>query len=151
MGSGKGTAMPITTHSDLWAQLTLHKGVGEITVEDVEQTVRAFYEAAPTKNVLWDFTEGTLQDLTTQQIRHIMFEVTIFRVIGRADVRTGGRTAMVASNAADYGLARVAVTIGELEELPFESDVFFDIDEARQWLAEVPDVDLTEQRRKIVP
>ncbi|MHC4561823.1 MAG: hypothetical protein ACYS8X_03510 [Planctomycetota bacterium] len=141
--------MPITTDVDLWGQLTVHTGVGELTIEEVNDTIRAFYNKTPTKNVLWDFRRGIIHNLTVHQIRHSIFEVGMLNLMGLADVRIDGRTAMVVSTAEDFGLARVAATLLQLEELPFESDVFFDLDKATDWLEEVSYV--AEPRRRTIP
>ncbi|MHC4985521.1 MAG: hypothetical protein ACYTFO_05125 [Planctomycetota bacterium] len=138
--------MPITTHTDLWGQLTVHLASGAITIDEVSDAIHAFYQGTPTKNVLWDAREASLANLTVHQIRHTVFEVGIFKTIGLVDVRIGGRTALVASAPEDFALGRVAVTLGELEELPFEGGVFRDLDEAKEWLSQSTDVTPSERQ-----
>jgi hypothetical protein len=141
--------MPITTDIDLWGQLTVHTASGELTIDEIDQTVKAFYRGTPTKNVLWDMENGTIRNLTVHQIRRSIFELGTLNSLGLTDVRIDGRTAIVVSAAEDFGLARVAATMWELEGMPFEGEVFFDLDKAMQWLEEVAHV--TEPRRRAIP
>ncbi len=143
--------MPITSETQLWANLTVHTCTDHTTIDEVNQAIRSFYEGRPTKNVLWDCTQTSLQHLTPLQIRHTIFEVAIYAEVGLAKARVDGRTALVVSSPGDYAVGRLAITLGEIEELPFAGEVFYTFEDAHHWLGQTVDIDSPSVQRKIIP
>lgn len=143
--------MPINSETQLWANLTVHTCTGTVTVDQVIQTIRSFYEGRPTKNALWDCTRTSLEHLSPLQIRQTVFEVSVYNEVGLADARIDGRTALVVASPADHALGLLAITLGELEELPFVGDVFYTLEDAQHWLGKTVDIDSPSSQRKIIP
>ena len=105
---------------------------GAMTARDWMETYQAFLEAEPTAMMLWDFTSATWEAASSQELREIA------RRIGAMEVARGGarKAALVCVRDLDFGLARMFVTMAELESCPVRMAVFRDGDEARDWLAD---------------
>src|SRR3954471_19824433 len=109
--------------------LTIVTLVGEVNAEEVASQIISFLTGEPTQLVLWDFREGSLASLSSKDIQMIIQRGAQF-----ADKRKGGRTAIVCSKKVNYGLGRMFQTLASLQHIPFEINVFWDIEEAREWL-----------------
>ena len=64
--------------------------VGDLTFREVIDTMRHHYAADLPCNVLWDFTQGSLDSITLEQLRGVAL-VAKSLIRGRA----GGRTAYI--------------------------------------------------------
>ena len=121
--------MTITLATNQESQLTVFKVVGSITYKEGMEALRSFYEKHLTRNVLWDFNEGNLAAISTEQMKSFADYVS-----QQGKLRAGGKTAFVAPKDLEYGLLRMLNTIGEFNEIPFQTMVFRSMDQAIAWI-----------------
>lgn len=113
----------------LHKDLTIFTVIGEVTYEEAFDILRTFYAEHTTLNVLWDVRQGTMTRLTYARIRKVAEYVGLV-----ADVRSGGKTALVTAKELDYGIGRTLDMLAKIIEAPFSFRVFKDYDEAITWL-----------------
>lgn len=123
--------MPITSHIDNAEDLTVFTASGTLTFDDAMFVVKAFYAGDPTKHVLWDLTETTEVELSSEEIEKIATYEP--RIGGK---RPLGKTAFVAEKDILFGLARMFETHSSLGQSPYLVMVFRSKDEAYKWLCE---------------
>jgi hypothetical protein len=124
--------MPISIQIDESKQLTIYTLESGVTsFEEIATTVKDLYEKNPTKNVLWDASEGSVAELTKDHIEKLASFSPRF-----SDLRKGGKTALYSPGDVAFGLSRMFEIIGNLRKVPIEIKVFRDRDQALQWLAE---------------
>jgi len=121
--------MPIVTSVDTNKDLTIQACTGEVLFEDMMLKLKQFWEKNPTRFMLWDFRQGSLKQISCQNM-----EKVIEFVSQHAHKRKGGKTAVVAPGDLEYGMSRVADIMLEMKQPPFRSEVFRSLEEARQWL-----------------
>jgi len=121
--------MPIHTEINREKQLTMHRVVGEVSFEEAMATLQAFYSGNPTLNVIWDMTEGTIRALTSGQLEKIMDSVSPASV-----KREGGKTAGVAPEDIDFGLARMFQIVAELTGYKPSVRIFRELRDALDWM-----------------
>ena len=128
-----GDLVTVKTTVDESKRLTTHAATGELTFPEILETVQAFYENQPTENQLWDLRNASTAGITAEQIQDLAD-------IGKrhGELRTGGKTAIVVSTDADFGLSRVLEAFIEIQEVPFSVMGFRSIDKALEWLGEPP-------------
>ena len=122
--------MTITTHRETSRHLTIFTCKGNLSYTEIIEAMKRFYKgivAPPTKKVLWDISSASVSSITAAQVTKIA-DLSI----ENEDVMTGGKTAVVAPEDVDFGLARsfAAQTIGERRDFM----VFRTNDEAAEWL-----------------
>ena len=115
------------------AQLTVYSATGPLSANDVLNTVITCLTENPTMFVIWDLTEASFSNVTGDDLRKVVLTARPL-----AESRAGGKTAIVCSRGADYGLARLFQTYAELYEAPIDIKVFDSIDEAATWLGVDP-------------
>ena len=120
----------IETTYDLTRDLTVVKATGKMEAADFRAWTARYYRGTITKLVLWDIVQADLSALKTDDIRDDAKQTKDL-----ADIRKGGKTAIVSSNSLEYGLSRMLETFYDLERVPFEVQVFRTMDEAMEWLA----------------
>ena len=123
--------MPIEIETDNDSQLTRFKVTGEATFEEGLSANRTFYEGSPTKNVLWDFSGASLDKITSDQFRQIVDSVK--HLTGK---RRNGKTAFLVSRDLEFGIARMLQVFTEINEPPFNVQVFKSMDEVTRWFRE---------------
>jgi hypothetical protein len=111
------------------AQLTVYTTTGPMTVDDVSNTVIACLTDNPTLLAIWDIREASFSGVTGDDLRKVVIHARPL-----AESRAGGKTAIICSRGADYGLARLFQTYVELYEAPIDIKVFNSMDEAIAWL-----------------
>lgn len=105
---------------------------GAMTARDWVEAYQAFLETEPTPMMLWDLTSATLEAASSQELRYIARRIGVMEM-----ARKGARkAALVCLRDVDFGMARMFVTIAELDGCPVHMAVFRDGDEARSWLVE---------------
>jgi hypothetical protein len=119
----------IETTCDPSRDLTVVKATGKMTSDDFLDWTANYYSGSTTLHVLWDLSEANLSELNTGNIRD---DAKLTKSL--ADKRKGGKTAIVSGNALEYGLSRMLETFYEMEEVPFEVQVFYNINDAMEWL-----------------
>jgi hypothetical protein len=130
--------MPIRRQTDEERDLTVFVLEDEVTAEELSSCLTEFWERGPiTRFVLWKGMEGaTIGRLTADQIRAAS---RIVRRYGdRMDQRTGGKSAIVAVEDIDFGLARMFEAMHKSggPPLPYDVKVFRDETEALEWFYE---------------
>ena len=123
--------MPINSHIDETKKLTIFKATGVLRYDEIISTVKSFYEGQPTENVLWDLVEITEAQLTSEQVETIAgFDLRY------ESTRPKGKTALVAPKDEVFGLSRMFSTLSEIKDIPFQLNIFREIEQAYQWLSE---------------
>ena len=110
-------------------QLTNIKTTGSITDIDVIYLANDFYQGDCTRNLLADFSSSSLVDVRPSRIPNILKITT-----KEAPRRRGGKTAIVVSKLADYGMARMFVTRSEIAGVPLMFGVFNSFQDAMDWV-----------------
>lgn len=121
----------ITKSLDLANDLTHFTLSGKVDTTEVKQAIEAFYSGQVTKRVLWDLTDSDVSELSKPEVESIASTPRAAQ-----QQRQLGKTALVAPEDLAYGLSRMYQALTHLENLPFETQVFRDKDEAMNWLLE---------------
>jgi len=125
--------MPITSQVDKTKNLTIYTLTGELTLDDIQSTLKAFWEAHElTLNTLWDARNAKLTNLESSDMERIT--ALIGQYTHRFEERKGGKSAVVASSDLQYGLSRILGTLYEVEDFPTQLKIFRIKDEAVEWL-----------------
>lgn len=119
----------IETTYDLSRDLTLVKATGTMTADDFKEWTAAYYAGTVTSLALWDLTQADLSDIHTKDLLNDAAHTKSV-----ADVRKGGKTAIVSGSSLEYGLSRMLSTFYEFEQMPFEVQVFENMNEAMKWI-----------------
>lgn len=125
--------MPISTEKHPELALTIFKAIGDVPFSEQMDRLGLFYKGSPTKNVLWDFTEMEEVNISSDEVKEIVQYTK-----SHADKRKEGRTALVVDTKLKYGLSRMASTLAEIEDTPWEIKVFENMDAAMAWISEKP-------------
>ena len=123
--------MPVSMETRTELDLTIFTVSGMITVDEQKQKLKAFYEGSPTRNVIWDFSLMEEVSASAEDLRDIILYAKQF-----AGKRPGGRTALIVNTKLKYGLARMASSFAEIEEIPWTIMAFEQPDEALSWIAQ---------------
>jgi len=123
--------MPITTERFPSRDLTVFTPVGSSGLDEQIAVLKDFYEATPTRNVLWDFRNIRGKRLSSGDLRLIIEHLGRYR-----DRRPPGKTALVSSTELDFGLSRMSGSLADSEELPWKIQAFSSFAEAESWLDE---------------
>lgn len=123
--------MPITSHIDKAKALTIFKVTGVLSFDSAFPVVKAFYDGDPTMHVLWDLTDTTDVQFTSEEVLlMVRFKP---RYEGKREL---GKTAFVAQKDILFGLSRMFEIQSGIEEAPYPIMVFRSLYEAHQWLDE---------------
>ena len=121
----------IETTVDEKQNLTIHKCSGDLTEQEILDTVHSFYGGDPTLLTLWDFSNASVDNISSETVRNIF---TLIQRIGPR--RQGGKTAVVVPEDLAYGMARMFQIMSDTNDFPFKIKVFRYYGEASQWLLE---------------
>jgi hypothetical protein len=125
--------MPITSHVDKTKNLTIYTLVGELTLDDILNGIKSFWEAHElTLGILWDARNANLTNLKSSDIERITGFIDQYG--HRFEERKGGKAAVVASSDLQFGLSRVLGTLYEIKDFPAKLQIFRIMDEAMAWL-----------------
>jgi hypothetical protein len=122
--------MPITFEIDRSRQLAEVHVTGIVTFEDFVRHFESYADAGPTLRELYDFRGLEDARLSSEDVRTLV-------QIGKsrsAERVASSKTALLAGDALEFGLYRMYELLGELEGLPWETQVFQSHDDAREWL-----------------
>jgi len=111
------------------SDLTTFTVIGQVTHNEIKESIDNFYEGVTSKNVLWDLTRGNFELISNDNIQNL---VSIPR--SQYLARKGGKTAIVADKDLAYGMARIYETRSSVDQLPFQIKVFRTIEDAYKWL-----------------
>ena len=125
--------MPITSQIDKTKNLTIYTLVGELTLDDILNAIKSFWEAHElTLGILWDLRNANLTNLKSSDIERIAGFIDQYGY--RFEERKGGKAAVVASSDLQFGLSRVLETLYEIKDFPAKLQIFRIMDEAMAWL-----------------
>ncbi len=119
----------IEARVDSQAALTVFTVVGRVSAEQIRDVIVKFYDGNVTLNVLWDLAESDVSHLTSSEIHSVAQTPRRF-----SEMRTGGKTAIVAPADITFGLTRMYEFVTEVQDLPFETRTFRSASEAYEWL-----------------
>jgi len=119
----------IETTVDTKHNLTIHRGSGNITSQDLLSSINSFYDNSPTLYTLWDFSKGSMSSISNESIRQIFSLVQ-----NRGTNRQNGKTAIVATKDLEYGMSRMFQIMSTDNGFPFTIKVFRSYDEAMKWI-----------------
>jgi hypothetical protein len=74
----------IETSIDIARQLTIHTASGVVVVDEIVRTIKTFNERQPTKFILWDLTEASLEKLSASHIEALALLTKNTQVSGKA-------------------------------------------------------------------
>jgi hypothetical protein len=125
--------MSVEIHVDRSKGRVTIKLAGPITMELIKSVVEGFMrhpEFHPGDDVLWDFRETTISDVSADALRDVV------SFIERRLERRGAdyKVALAASTDLEFGLARMYEAFAD--RMPFRVMVFRDLDKAITWLDE---------------
>jgi hypothetical protein len=123
--------MPISTKINSELDLTVFEATGTVPFNEQMKVLKVFYEGSPTSNVIWDFTQVDEIKITSEELQKIVRYTK-----EHSALRQGGHTALVVNTKLKYGLARMASIYAEVEETPWDMQVFEDMDTAMAWISE---------------
>lgn len=109
--------------------LTILTVSGIFTTEEAIHAFEKFIEHDVTLNLLWDFSDADLSQITQKGMEQI-----IAFTKSKVHLRKNGRTAFVGSQDLPFGVSRMYQTLSEINEHPISQYVFRDMDKALTWL-----------------
>ena len=121
----------IEINKNLRSDLTTLTVKGEITADEIKETILAHNQAAVTKYVLWDLGQATAKAIQSSEIGSIVHATQEF-----TKSRKGGKTAIVASSDINFGLSRMYDILHELSHSDVPHMTFHSKEEALKWLTE---------------
>jgi hypothetical protein len=121
--------MSITTTRDRENDLTTHVITGYADEKEMHAVLEEDYSSEPTLRVLWDMSQAQVGHVTAEILRNFVKAAAQKGVPGK-----GGRSAVIAPQDLQFGLARMSEFFTELEEAPFKFSAFRTREEALQWL-----------------
>jgi len=113
------------------SDLTVFTVVGEVTASDARNAIQKFYEGNVTLNVLWDLTKSDVSKLSADDVHSIAHTPRKY-----AEMRKGGKTAIVAPTDIAFGLTRMYEFMTEIQNYSFNTQAFRTTQEAYRWLLE---------------
>jgi hypothetical protein len=114
---------------DPYADLTILKVHGAVILQDIMDVFEEYYDGPVANLVLWDFTDGTIQSLTMQEIRQFTDMAKYF-----CATQPSRKSAMVFSSLSDYGMGRMIEAMATTEGHSIAIMPFKDMPSARVWL-----------------
>lgn len=121
--------MGIRTTKDKGQNLTVHDVKGPVSEADMDDALEKFYMQDPTTLLLWDMSQAEVSHVTPERLQKFIKKSAELEVH-----RQGGRTAIVASEDLQFGLARMSEIFAEIESVPYSFNAFRSREEALQWL-----------------
>lgn len=113
---------------ELYDDLLILRVTGELSFEELVEVIKVHFPGM-TRDLIWDFRDGTLKSVAAAQLERIP-------AIVRQNMpnRVGGKTAYVAATDVDFGLWRMYTAIASYNRMPYEYNVFRDYVEALKWI-----------------
>ena len=121
--------MSLKTIRDKGRDLTIHEIAGLVSPEEMYQALNEPDDCEPTTLLLWDMSLADVAQVTPDILRRF-----IGKAVELGAGRQGGRTAVVAPDDLQFGLARMSEVFTELESAPYDFRAFRTRQEAFEWL-----------------
>jgi len=109
--------------------LTVHDVTGPISEVEMYDALEKFYKQEPTALLLWDMSQADAGHVTSEILQKFIKKSAELGVS-----RQGGRTAVIAPDDLQYGLARMSEAFSKMESAPYSFRAFRTREEALQWL-----------------
>ncbi len=119
----------IKTTYDTNKDLTSFIVTGKLTPADLYDCLAHYFGGSVTLSTRWDITEAEVPAAPVDEICSLAQYVRSL-----SDARIGGKTAILSNDDLGYGMSRMLGTFYELENVPFEIQVFRRRNEATKWL-----------------
>jgi hypothetical protein len=110
---------------------------GDVDAGEWLGAYETFVKAEPAGHVLWDLTEGSLNVLSSAEVRDLARRVCDVR----AKEHAAGRFALVCPRDVDFGIGRMLVIYAGCSDQRSPLQVFRDPDTAWRWLSDGTTVD----------
>lgn len=105
---------------------------GDLHAAEAVETICRHYTNGIVKNVIWDFTNGSLLNTSNGEFRTIAAAVKKTVDDG---YRQGGKTVFVGNATVEYGILRMYTAIAETSGVHIRYNVFRTVEEAKEWIA----------------
>ncbi len=115
--------------SDSKKNLTTITVTGSPTFKEIMASLKSFYEGTPTKNVLWNFTEAPIWEITSEEVEKLASFAPRF-----SESRQCAKTAIVAPDELTKALSQLFVLFGYKKESPIKVELFQTIEEGLDWI-----------------
>ena len=113
--------------------LTVVRTFGNISTDDLCEWTIHFCMRGVTEFVLWDITRADISKLSAGEI---WFDEQ--NTVDPTDLRNVRKAAIVSVNDPEFGLPKLLKTFCDVDDIPFEVQVFRSFDEAMNWLGVRP-------------
>ncbi len=100
-------------------EVTVKKITGKPSVDEIINNILSFYSINPTRYMLWDLSEASLELPTSEDLKRIVNIVQVY-----AQLRIGGKTAIVAPRDLEYYTSKALLLNDEISSIPFAVEVF---------------------------
>lgn len=121
--------MSITVHHHPERDLTIFEVEGQTSLTEQIESLRGFYDHAPTHLAIWDFSQMSGARLSPEELKQI-----IAFIRSHGGKRAFGRTALVAENDLDFGLSRMSSMLAEAGQVQWQIEAFRSRQDALLWL-----------------
>ncbi len=109
--------------------LTTMTVTGKVSLGELIEALKDFYNGRYTMKLLWDFSGADLAEISSE---HLYMLVSFSKSYGH--LRKGGKTAFVLAGGFEFGLGRMFETLSVLHQHTVLYNVFKKKDEAEAWL-----------------
>lgn len=126
--------MPIEIITDESLSMTIFRGSGELSYEEIKKAIKSFYDSPSNPNVLWDLQQASIARLTHEQL-----ELLADDLISLRGDKIQGKRAIVAEDDLSFGLSRMFETLTSVsagQNTTNEMRVFRDLKQAYDWFSE---------------
>ncbi|MDD2733765.1 MAG: hypothetical protein PHF56_07470 [Desulfuromonadaceae bacterium] len=121
----------LTIEIKITGDLLIATVTGDLAAKDVIAVIEEYYSGGIVKDVVWDFSNGSMKALSKQGFKEIA-SATVKALANGA--RQGGRTVFVANRDTEFGLMRMYIAIAEMTGVSVTYTVFRTLAEALRWL-----------------
>lgn len=105
--------------------------VGDLQASELRAILEDYYRQSPTSLIMMDSRQGRWSSMPTAD-----YNRSIHSWILQGKSREGGKTAIIFSDPADFGMGRYLESHLSLAGFPTELECFRDMDKAERWLFE---------------
>ena len=124
--------MPVEIKNDKSKDLTIVDVIGDVSLDEIFDTIRQYIKSGISKYELYDFQKYTGPHFGFEEIRSI--SDTIPKMVTKRP--EGSKTALVwsESDLVGFGISRQVIALLEVKNVNFEMNVFYSLDDALEWL-----------------
>lgn len=119
----------ITSSHDRASGILIHTVIGTVTAEELLDFLLEPPSGPPTRRILWDASDAHFTDLSSQDLRSILW-----RVQEMTRIRREVRVALLFSRPSGFGVGRMLEAMADSTGLPIQIHSFLDRGAAREWL-----------------